>query len=139
MIPVALTVLLLIAPGDGGTTPVRRLRVAPPHPLHAAHQPIVPPPVVAYREKRGPGCIDANAIAGVAVSGPDAVDFILKGGQRVRAKLADACPALDYYSGFYLSPQSDGRVCADRDSIRTRSGGDCQIDRFRKLEPVPPR
>jgi hypothetical protein len=139
MIPMALTVLLLIAPGDGGTTPVRRLRVAPPHATHAAHQAIVPPPVVVYREKRGPGCIDANAIAGAAVSGPDAVDFSLKGGQRVRARLADECPALDYYSGFYLSPQSDGRICADRDSIRTRSGGDCQIDRFRKLEPVPPR
>lgn len=98
-----------------------------------------PPPPTTYKERKGPACIDASAIAGAAVMAPDAVDFILKGGLRMRAKLEDACPELDYYRGFYVSPNSDGRICADRDTIRTRSGGECQIDRFRTLLPVLPK
>jgi hypothetical protein len=95
------------------------------------------PPI--FRDRRGPRCIDAGAIAAAAVTAPDSVDFILKGGKRVRARLADECPALDYYSGFYVKPPHDQKICADRDSIHTRSGGDCQIDRFRTLTPVPQR
>ena len=98
-----------------------------------------PAPPQAFREKKGPVCIDAATIGGAAVAAPDAVDFILKGGQRMRARLADECPALDYYRGFYVSPNPDGRICADRDAIRTRSGGECLIDRFRKLQPVAAR
>lgn len=93
----------------------------------------------AYKEKKGPKCVDASRIGGAAVTGPDTVDVILKGGERLRAKLEDECPALDFYSGFYVRPGADGKICADRDSIRTRSGGDCQIDRFRTLTPIPGR
>jgi hypothetical protein len=98
--------------------------------------PVAAPPLPAFKEKKGPPCIDAVAIGGAAVAGPDAVDFILKGGLRLRARLEEECPALDYYRGFYVSPGADGRICADRDAIHTRSGGECTIDRFRKLLPV---
>lgn len=90
-----------------------------------------------FKERKGPKCINASAIGAAAVTAPDSVDFILKGGRRVRARLEEACPALDYYSGFYVKPPADGRICADRDSIHTRSGGDCQIDKFRILTPSP--
>ena len=53
-----------------------------------------------------------------------------------RAKLESSCPALDYYYGFYITPNPDGMVCEDRDNIRSRMGGACEIDRFRGLEPV---
>jgi hypothetical protein len=112
--------------------PARRSRRYAPGPGAA------PPAPPVYRERRGPRCIEAAAIAGAAVTAPDAVDFILKGGRRVRARLADECPALDYYSGFYVKPPADGQICADRDSLHTRSGGDCQVDRFRALTPIPP-
>ena len=91
-----------------------------------------------FKEHKGPRCIDAAAIGGAAVSAPDSVDFTLKGGQRVRARLEDQCPALDYYSGFYVVPPPDGKICADRDSIHTRSGADCGIDKFRALTPISP-
>jgi hypothetical protein len=97
----------------------------------------VPPALPRFKDRRGPKCINAATIGGAAITAPDSVDFILKGGKRVRAKLEDACPALDYYSGFYVKPPADGKICADRDSIHTRSGGDCQIDKFRTLTPVP--
>lgn len=96
------------------------------------------PPPPAFKEHKGPKCIDAATIGGAAVTAPNSVDFILKGGKRVRAVLEDECPALDYYSGFYFRAPADGRLCADRDSIHTRSGGDCQIDKFRTLTPIAP-
>jgi hypothetical protein len=97
-----------------------------------------PPPPPAYKDHKGPKCIDAATIGGAAITTPDSVDFILKGGKRVRAILEDQCPALDYYSGFYFRAPADGKLCADRDSIHTRSGGDCQIDKFRTLTPIDP-
>lgn len=90
---------------------------------------------VQYKEKDGPKCIPASALAGAQISNYG-VDLLLKGGSRVRAKLARDCPPLDYYSGFYIRPGLDGRVCEDRDSIRVRSGGSCEIERFRKLVPL---
>ena len=94
-----------------------------------------PPPVepMQWREKSGPKCIPAGTLAGAQIS-REGVDLLLRGGKRVRAKLG-RCPPLDYYSGFYIRPGLDGLVCEDRDSIRVRSGGSCEIDAFRRLVP----
>jgi len=89
-----------------------------------------------WKSKKGPQCVSMAAIAGAAVVAADAIDLALKGGQRLRAEFSSRCPALDYYSGFYILPTEDGKICADRDMIRTRSGGQCEIERFRKLVPV---
>ncbi|MBA2935001.1 hypothetical protein HZF05_12925 [Sphingomonas sp. CGMCC 1.13654] len=97
-----------------------------------------PPAAPAFKEHKGPKCIDAATIGGAAVTAPNSVDFIVKGGKRMRAVLEDECPALDYYSGFYFRAPADGKLCADRDSIHTRSGGECQIDKFRALTPIDP-
>ena len=99
---------------------------------------LAPPPQqpVTWKEHRGPKCISPADLAGAMVSQPGAVDLVLTGNSRVRAKLDRSCTPLDFYSGFYLKPASDGRICADRDPIRTRSGMSCQIDSFRALTPV---
>lgn len=89
-----------------------------------------------WKAKKGPKCVAMNAIAGAAVVADDAIDLALKGGQRLRARFSSNCPALDYYSGFYILPTDDGRICAGRDMIRTRAGGQCEIERFRRLIPV---
>lgn len=86
-----------------------------------------------WREKGGPKCIPAAALGGAQVS-REGVDLLLKGGARVRAKL-QRCPPLDYYSGFYIRPGPDGRICEDRDTIRVRSGASCEIDVFKTLVP----
>lgn len=99
-----------------------------------------PPPPQAqpmtWKEHRGPKCIVAADLAGALVSEPGMVDLVLKGNRRVRARLDDRCEPLDFYNGFYVKPSADGRICADRDSIRARSGLSCQIDAFRLLKPV---
>jgi hypothetical protein len=104
-------------------------------PLLRLHHPTPPGTMI---EKRGPSCVPAGQIAGAAVTAPDAIDFVLRGGERMRAKLDGDCTALGFYGGFYLSPGEDDRICADRDVIRTRAGGECAIDKFRRLTPAPP-
>ena len=88
-------------------------------------------------EKRAPNCVAVSSLTGASVSRQGEVDLIVNdaktGRKRLRAKLDDDCPALDFYSGFYLRQASDGRVCARRDSIRSRSGKRCAITGFRTL------
>jgi hypothetical protein len=95
-----------------------------------------PPTKVEWKEGKGPRCVPARAIAAATLVGKSSVDLILRNRQRVRARLESDCPALDYYYGFYITPNPDGMVCEDRDSVRSRMGGACEIDRFRGLEPV---
>ena len=94
-------------------------------------------PQIEWIEHKGPKCIPAGAIRRAVLSGEeqiDQVDFVLADRSRIRAKFDEDCPALDFYAGFYLQPQ-DERLCAHRDSIHSRMGGSCTIERFRQLEP----
>ena len=86
-----------------------------------------------WEEHRGPRCIAWAQIAGSGLLTQDSVDLIFRDNTRVRARLERHCPALDYYNGFYLAATPDGLICGGRDSIRARTGGQCQIDRFRSL------
>ena len=90
---------------------------------------------VTWKEKHGPKCIGIGDLGGALIAGPSSVDLVLAGGKRIRAKLDGDCQPLDFYAGFYIKPGMDGRVCADRDSIRVRSGASCPIDNFKRLSP----
>lgn len=99
--------------------------------------PVQPRPIIRnvdWVEKKGPKCIPAGAIRMASLSGPEEVDFLLNNRARIRAKLEDDCPALDFYAGFYLQPEDD-RLCARRDAIHSRIGRSCTIDRFKLLLP----
>lgn len=92
-----------------------------------------PPRPIRFKEKRGPHCLTMATLSGAAIMEPDSVDFFMHGGDRIRARLDRSCPALDYYSGFYLVPTQDGQVCSGRDTLKTRVGGECAIDKFKTL------
>jgi len=92
-------------------------------------------PRVQWTEHHGPRCIEAGQIAGAALLGADSVDLVLRDRTRIRVRLENGCPALDYYRGFYVSTAGDGRICADRDVVRSRAGAACQIEAFRLLRP----
>lgn len=84
--------------------------------------------------EHGPRCVAVAALAGASLAGSDGIDFVLRGRQRVRAKLDDDCDGLDFWDGFYVQPE-DHRICAGRDAIRSRAGGVCGISKFRMLVP----
>jgi hypothetical protein len=102
-------------------------------PTRTARDPAQKASPIEWQEKRGPKCIAARSIVGASLLGRSSVDLLLRDNSRVRAKLEDNCPALDYYYGFYISPNADGRICAERDTIRSRMGGQCNIEGFRSL------
>jgi hypothetical protein len=89
-------------------------------------------------EKKGPKCIPAQAIRGAMLSGREHVDFMLFDRTRLRARLSEDCPALDFYNGFYLTPEN-GRICAKQDEIHSRMGSSCRIEKFHRLVPKLPR
>jgi len=91
-------------------------------------------PAIEWKESKGPRCLDADRIAGAMLSGPSSIDFVLRDRRRFRAYMDSECPAIDFYGGFYLQPD-DERICAKREYIRSRVGGDCRIERFRSLTP----
>jgi hypothetical protein len=95
------------------------------------------PSRIDWEEHKGPKCIPSGSIRAAMVSNREHVDFVLFDRTRLRARLSDNCPALDFYSGFYLTPE-DGKICAKRDGIHSRIGTSCRIERFRRLVPKLP-
>jgi hypothetical protein len=119
--------------GAGVQPEVRRLVVQDEVILRVPVRPM-PSPQFEWDERKGPKCVPTSAIRGALLSGPQKVDFVLPHRQRIRATFDDDCPALDYWGGFYLKTEDD-QVCAKRDSVHSRMGGSCRIERFRHLVP----
>jgi hypothetical protein len=93
-----------------------------------------PPPPPVYVERKSKDCIKSNKIVGAVLNRTDSVDLVLSDGSRMRAKLGSDCPALGFYGGFYVKPNPDGKMCAGRDSIRSRMGATCGIQELRTLQ-----
>jgi hypothetical protein len=108
---------------------VIRIRPLPIAPAQPAQRP-------RWKESKGPDCIKMNMLAGALVSGAENIDLLLRGGTRMRAQLEKSCSSIDFYQGFYVKPNKDGRICEDRDLIRSRVGGECAIRNFRILVPA---
>lgn len=71
-------------------------------------------------------CVRADRIAGATMLDDKAVELKMRGGDALRLTLAENCPVLGFYGGFYLSRQAD-RLCAGRDFLLARSGQRCGI------------
>ena len=91
------------------------------------------PAAIAWKEKKGPKCVNPAELGGAIFGQPGYVDLVLTGNRRLRARFDGDCGALDFYSGVYLRPGSDGQICADRDALRMRSGATCEIESFKTL------
>lgn len=107
-----------------------------PAPPPARAQPAGAPPVLQWREGRGPRCIPWNRILAAVSPRQNSVDFVFRGGERIRVQLERHCPSLDFHRSLYIRPTRDGQLCAERDNIRSRTGGECVIDQFRSLTPA---
>lgn len=94
-----------------------------------------PLPSADFHEKDGPQCVASEDLIAATIPTDDRVDVMMRGGERLRIRLDKKCRTLDYYTGFYVTAGHDGQVCAKRDSIRTRSGDECGITKFRRLVP----
>lgn len=78
-------------------------------------------------------CIDIADIAGVQTGRGSRLMLFMRDQRIISAELERACQARDFYSGFYLERNEDGRLCVDRDRLLSRNGARCQIDGMRRL------
>jgi hypothetical protein len=90
-----------------------------------------------YREKKIGKCLPMSNILGVQMFEDRYLDLVTKDRKRIRAELEDNCQARSFYSGFYVEKTGDGKMCAGRDILHSRTGAKCEIDRFRELVPEP--
>ena len=81
-------------------------------------------------------CIPVARIAGAQLFGDRAIELSMKSGQHYRLFLAHECPALSFYQGFYYRRERAGQLCAGRDVIGARSGGECKIASIIAVRPV---
>ena len=104
---------------------IPRLDAPPPMPM---------PQPLRWSEKKGPKCVPMDTLGAAVVTTADSIDLLTTEGERIRARLGDDCPALDFYSGLYLKRTADGMLCAKRDVLRSRSGSACGITGFKRLK-----
>nr|WP_295664137.1 DUF6491 family protein [Polymorphobacter sp.] len=102
------------------------------HPLPHAHGHAESARAAAARAART-RCIGVDHVAGAVVFGDRAVELSMNGGSRWRMTFAQACPALSFYQGFYYRRAIAGQLCAGRDAVIARSGGECPIDTIVKV------
>ena len=86
-----------------------------------------------FLERKMGKCLKVSGIAGVQPNGGSRLLLFMRDQRIVSAELERACRARDFYSGFYLSRSTDGRLCVDRDMLLSRSGANCKLTRIRQL------
>jgi len=86
-----------------------------------------------FLERKMGKCLKVGNIAGVQANGGSQLLLFTRDRRIVSADLERSCRARDFYSGFYLSRSSDGRLCVDRDTLLSRSGANCKLTRMRQL------
>jgi hypothetical protein len=72
-------------------------------------------------------CIGVNNVAGAQLFGDSAIELTMRDGRRYRMFFSRECQALSFYQGFYYRRLKAGQLCAGRDVIGARSGGECPI------------
>ena len=80
-------------------------------------------------------CLNAADIIGVSDRGSRLVMYMRDRGI-ITAQLEKACSPRDFYLGFYVEKNEDGRLCVDRDRLMSRAGAKCRISNFNRLVAV---
>jgi hypothetical protein len=123
------------------TAPARQVSIEQRITIRVSPRNIVPAALVASpldaeatrtRWKKMGKCLPMASIAGVQATG-DKLVLYLRDNRIVSATLEKACRAADFYSGFYVARSGDGKLCAGRDELLSRSGSNCQVSGLRQL------
>ncbi|MEP3051477.1 MAG: hypothetical protein ABJP48_00670 [Erythrobacter sp.] len=89
-----------------------------------------------YEERAMDSCVEVDGIAGVQTGRGNRLLLFLRDRRIITLNLEKACLARDFYSGFYIERNADGKLCVDRDKLQSRSGAQCEVDRMRQLVAV---
>jgi hypothetical protein len=89
-----------------------------------------------YEEREMASCVPVSGIAGVQTRTGNQLLLFLRDERIINLNLARGCEARDFYSGFYIERNDDGRLCVKRDLLQSRSGAKCEVERMRLLVPA---
>ena len=89
-------------------------------------------PTRVVEQKMGK-CISVNSIVAVQTRGANDLVLYTRDRQMISAQLEKSCSARDFYSGFYVEPSKDGKLCIKRDKLQSRNGAKCEISKFSRL------
>lgn len=89
-----------------------------------------------YEEMKAEKCVAVEQIAGVETGSGNRLLLFLRDAEILSVNLEKACRARDFYSGFYVERNEDGKVCVNRDTLQSRNGARCDIARMMQLKAV---
>ncbi len=86
-----------------------------------------------FEEREMDKCLAVDRIAGVQTGSGNRLLLFMRDAGIVSVNLEKACRARDFYSGFYVEQSADGKLCAERDKLQSRSGVTCEVERMMRL------
>ncbi len=89
-----------------------------------------------FEERRKEKCVALEGIAGVQTGSGNRLVLFLRDQRMISVNLEKSCRARDFYSGFYVEKNEDGRLCVDRDKLQSRTGARCEVEVMRQLVEV---
>ncbi|WP_296716110.1 hypothetical protein [Erythrobacter sp.] len=89
-----------------------------------------------FEEARKEKCVPLDGIAGVQTGSGNRLVLFLRDQRMISVNLDKSCRARDFYSGFYVEKNKDGRLCVDRDKLQSRTGVRCEVEAMRQLVQV---
>ena len=89
-----------------------------------------------FEERKMDDCVPVSGIAGVQTGNGNRLLLFLNDQRIVSLNLERGCRARDFYSGFYIERNEDGRLCVKRDQLQSRSGTKCEVAGMRRLVAV---
>lgn len=89
-----------------------------------------------YVERKTDKCLAVEGIAGVQTGSGNRLLLFLRDKKIITINLEKSCRARDFYSGFYIEKNKDGKLCVNRDRLHSRTGVKCEVARMRQLVAV---
>ncbi len=89
-----------------------------------------------FEERGKEKCVPLEDIAGVQTGSGNRLVLFLRDRRMLSVNLEKSCRARDFYSGFYVEKNKDGRLCVSRDKLQSRSGARCEVEVMRQLVAV---
>lgn len=85
-------------------------------------------------EERDAGkCVALRSIRAVQSSSNNRLLLYMRDRKVMSLRMKKSCRAQDFYSGFYVEPRADGLLCVERDTLRSRTGSNCEVSEINRL------
>jgi hypothetical protein len=89
-----------------------------------------------YEEIQARSCVPVSQISAVETGSGNRLLLFTRDTGILSVRLEKACRARDFYSGFYVERNTDGKLCADRDTLQSRNGARCNISSMMQMQAV---